>query len=352
MTLFLWGSILKLLKVGEEMDNNSGEKLEKLYDDSLNDMRKIVGDNYDYTEIAAYIMEKSNNRMGTEVALDYARFLVLHKNYIKDEIIQEHKADADIARIISEYNAEIESFESLGDKVEIPLAPDRRKMTKDWYKKGIIAVVLVAELISLGAVVHKRSDYEKNQITQHIGMIISNGESKDDIITQNKETVYVMQNGERVKQYDYLEEGIANDIIKIIIAHPEALDEVLHNTYCSMTEGRLYNMDNVMKTLYYKMTQDPALQDLAQTFYGCPSFLNYMQKSGRVRDAYSEEIIEAIKLYNKTDHFNDPTSFEKLDEHTKEVLNAFAASYRESKGLNYKEAATGLQQMAVESKGL
>ena len=334
------------------MDTSSGERLERLYNDSLNDMREIVGDNYDYTEIASYIREKSNHRMGAETALDYAKFLVLSKNYLKDEIIKEHKADVDIEKIISEYNAEIESFESLGDKVELPLAPQRRKMSKEWYKKGIITAVLVAELFSLGAVVHKRADYEKNQITQNIGLIISNGKSKDDIISQNKDEVFVMQNGERVKQYDYLEEGIADDIIKIIIVHPEALDEVLHNTYCSMTEGRLYNMDNVMKTLYYKMTQDPALQEMAQTFYGCPSFLNYMQKSGRVMDAYTEEIMNAINAYNKTDHFNDPTAFEKLDDHTKEVLNAFAASYRESKGLNYKEAATGLQQMAVESKGL
>ena len=335
------------------MNNSSEEKLEKLYNESIDDMRKIVGDNYDYTEIASYIMEKANYKMGTETALDYAHFLVLSKNYLKDEIIKMHKADADIAKIISEYNAEIESFEKLGDKEEVvvPLEVNRQRISKNWYKKGIITVALVAELLTLGGIYHHRYDYEQNQITQNIGMIISNGESKDDIITQNKEKVLIKQNGDVVTGYDYLEDKIADDIIKIIIEHPETLDEVLHNTYCSMTEGRLYNMDNVMRTLYYKMTQDPALQDLASTFYGCPSFLDYMVKSGRVNEYYNENVQKAINLYDNTDHFNDPTAFENLDESTKEILNDFAKAYRESKSLNYEEVATSLQQMATSERG-
>ncbi len=335
------------------MDNSSKEKFEKLYEESIDDMRKIVGDNYDYTEIAAYIMEKTNYKMGTETALEYAHFLVLSKNYLKDEIIKMHKADADIAKIISEYNAEIESFEKLGDKEEVvvPLEVNRQRMSKDWYKKGIITVALVAELLSLGGIYHARNDYEQNKVTQSIGMIISDGKSKDDIITQNKEKVLLRQNGDVVTGYDYLEDKIADDIIKIIIEHPETLDEVLHNTYCNMTEGRLYNMDNVMKNLYYKMTQDTALQDLASTFYGCPSFLNYMVRSGRVNEYYNKEVEEAINLYNNTDHLNDPTAFESLDEHTKKVLNDFATAYRESKSLNYEELAASLQQMAVSERG-
>lgn len=317
-----------------------------------NKMLEIVNKNSDYTKIAEYIMEKYNNVFNLEQSKKIAKYLIMEKNYTKEDIL-DGKADDYLQKRAQAKLIELKSVRQKDEEgVEIPLKSQKHNTTKDEIKRFIILITGLASIVAVLGIKNYEFEEEKmkKETSINLGFLASDADSN--IYDSEGNIVYqsILENKDPMTgEFLLLEQSLANNIIDVCIKDPSLFDIAIYDTYYNIQFNRIDRLSETWNYLQNYMANDEAFFDLLSTKLN-GSFLNYilniLEASGEIKIGSSDY----EKYKNAIEEYQSVNKFEKLSRSSMSSLKQMMDKYHDIGNNLYKENNKKIKNLVEEQK--
>lgn len=294
-------------------------------------------------DIAAYLMEKYQNRISYDDALEIANILY-NQEFLDRDNVYSGEYDDIIHKTTKAYIMRREStHQNNVEKKEVPLQSIRKFVNKDFVKGAIITVSAAAIFFTFSSFnkdagkIERKTDSNLGKLASAVG----SSDYKKGISIVNQNAYRIQSSNSANSSLAYYHDRIALDIISVCTKDPQLFEICLNNVYSDMNYNRLENMDEIFKFLKIYMASDEALTPLYEKIADCDVFLDYIIKAGYLKPDSKDydKIVEDIAKYKSVkDSYNEIGHvFSNLNSDSQKRIENLMTDYRNNKKNLQKE---------------
>lgn len=266
-------------------------------------------------EAYKYIINYSNGVIESTQLENYGLYFI--ENYGVEKILS-GEVDNYLVELITVQKIVNESVKKNNEEKRVALKTAKEQRRREILKKalvnigtGIATVAMVSGMIYAGVSTIKRSQEQVETLENALGKEV--GEEGYDIIISNTEFKTVVdENGKSKVVQVYKTDDIAGDIVTLANQNPNDINKELQNVYFKMNYDRLKNMDDVLRSLIFKIKDMPTLSNVYEELANCNCFLDYLVVRGYIKEENPSygDILVAISHY-KQNGYSTLTDTEK-----------------------------------------